>query len=144
MNPIEVQIRKVKDEAIIPTKATAGSSGLDLYCAVPEMVCKGNTTLIQTGIAVAIPEGYEGHVRSRSGYSKRGLVVANGIGTIDSDYRGELGVLIHNRSGYDRIIERGERIAQLVINEIPDVVLVEVDNLDDTLRGDGGFGSTGD
>ena len=140
---ITVKLRRLSDDAVVPTKATKGSSGYDLYITEDEMVLQGHTQLCKTGIAIELPMGYEGQVRSRSGLAKHGIVVANSPGTIDSDYRGEVGVLLYNQGDYDRIMYKGERIAQLVIQKIPNVTIEEVDNFSDTDRGSGGFGSSG-
>lgn len=104
----------------------------------------GERAIIPAGFRVAIPPGYEMQVRPRSGASfKKGLLIPNAPGTIDSDYRGEVGIIIANASGLTMKIEHGERIAQLVLAKVPDLAEMEVDSLDDTERGAGGFGSTG-
>lgn len=138
---MKIKVRKLNDSAIIPTQATTGSAGFDLYATETHVIWKGDTRLVPTGIALAIPQGYEGQVRSRSGLASRGVVVANSPGTIDSDYHSELGVLIHNQSKHSITISKGDRVAQLVINKIPVVEFVEVDEL--VCTGRGGFGSTG-
>lgn len=138
-----INFRKVISNAMVPTKATEGSAGFDLYLGEHEMVEQGHTQLCKTGIQLELPPGYEGQIRSRSGLAKDGLVVANSPGTIDSDYRGEVKVLIHNQGENDRILKPGERIAQLVIQKVPEVTFKEVFTFSETDRGSGGFGSTG-
>lgn len=134
------------DPLPLPSYATAGSAGLDLRAAVraPVTLEAGARVLIPTGFALALPPGHEGQVRARSGRALReGLAVLNGPGTIDADYRGELGVLLINHGQDPIVIERGQRIAQLVVAPIARVEPVEVAALDDTARGGGGFGHTG-
>ncbi len=130
----------------LPSYATAGAAGCDLRAAVGEPItlAPGGRALVPTGIAVAIPEGYEGQVRMRSGLAIRhGLSLLNGPGTIDSDYRGEIRVILANLGAESVTIERGERIAQLVIAPVARARLETVDELPATLRHTGGFGSTG-
>lgn len=130
----------------IPSYATTGSAGMDLRAAINEnIVIKPNTrALIVCGFSLAIPYPYEGQVRSRSGLAlKHGIMVFNTPGTIDSDYRGEVKVLLANFSNEDFTIERGMRIAQLVINKFERADLKITDSLDDTSRSIGGYGSTG-
>ncbi len=130
----------------LPKYATPGSAGMDVYAALEEdeYLMPGKTALIPTGIAIAVPEGYECQVRSRSGLAaKHGLFALNSPGTIDSDYRGEVKIIISNFGESRYIIKRGDRIAQLVINKVEKAEWVETDKLPDTDRGDGGFGSTG-
>lgn len=126
----------------LPAYGSARASGLDLSAAIPEsvVVTVGRPIKIPTGIAVQIPEGYEGHVRPRSGRTLRGLAVY--YGTIDSDYRGEISVIVSAIGGY-HVILPGERIAQLVIAPVVRLVPIQVAELEATGRGDGGFGSTG-
>jgi dUTP pyrophosphatase len=129
-----------------PVYATEGSAGLDLRAAVDGdiIIRPGDRYLIPTGVAIALPEGYEGQVRPRSGLAyKNGVTVLNTPGTVDSDYRGELKVLLINLGKNDFVVERGARIAQLVIEKCERVSLVSVDSLDETERSDGGYGSTG-
>jgi len=130
----------------LPHYQTAHAAGVDLYAAVEgEIVLDaGRWTLIPTGIAVAIPVGYEGQVRPRSGLAlKHGIGMLNGPGTIDADYRGEIGIILFNFSGKPFAINRGDRIAQLVFARIEKASLVTVDTLAETARGAGGFGHTG-
>ncbi len=130
----------------LPTYATAGAAGMDLLAAVSEdlVLAPGVRGVVPTGLAFAIPPGYEGQVRARSGRARReGLALVNAPGTIDEDYRGELQVLVINLGDAPITIRRGERVAQLVLCPIVRGALVEVDQLDETARGEGGFGSTG-
>ena len=130
----------------LPSYATEGSAGLDLRAAVEEPVILRpfQRALIPTGFIFEIPEGYEGQVRPRSGLAlKKGVTVLNSPGTIDSDYRGEVKVILINLGQEEVTIERGERIAQLVIAPVTRAQLVEVEEVSQTSRGAGGFGSTG-
>ena len=128
----------------LPSYASAGSAGLDLYAAAgPLSLAPGARTLVVTGLALALPEGFEGQIRPRSGLAlKYGVTVLNGPGTIDSDYRGEIGVLLVNLGESPFVVERGMRIAQLVIAPVGRARLVEGE-ISHTGRGASGFGSTG-
>ena len=142
-----VRTKKLCENAVLPKYGTEFAAGADLYaCMDAEAVtlAPGETKLIRTGIALEIPAGYAGFVFARSGLaSKRGLAPANKVGVIDSDYRGELMVALHNHSRIPQSVENGERIAQMVILPYLAVDFIESDTLDDTERGAGGFGSTG-
>ena len=142
-----VRTKKLCENAVLPKYGTEFAAGADLYaCMDAEAVtlAPGETKLIRTGIALEIPAGYAGFVFARSGLaSKRGLAPANKVGVIDSDYRGERMVALHNHSGDPQSVENGERIAQMVILPYLAVDFIESDTLDDTERGAGGFGSTG-
>ena len=142
-----VRTKKLCENAVLPKYGTEFAAGADLYaCMDAEAVtlAPGETKLMRTGIALEIPAGYAGFVFARSGLaSKRGLAPANKVGVIDSDYRGELMVALHNHSGIPQSVENGERIAQMVILPYLAVDFIESDTLDDTERGAGGFGSTG-
>ena len=142
----EIKFIKLDENATVPSYGTEFSAGADLY-ALPgqEIVLSPNeTTLVHTGIAMEIPEGFAGFVFARSGIAtKRGLAPANKVGVIDSDYRGEIMVALHNHSNSAQTIAEGERIAQLVIAPFLTVEYTETDALNDTVRGAGGFGSTG-
>ncbi|MCX8040296.1 MAG: dUTP diphosphatase [Planctomycetota bacterium] len=130
----------------LPAYASAGAAGLDLPAAVaqPLTIAPGARALVPTGFAIAIPEGFEGQVRPRSGLALRhGVTVLNAPGTIDSDYRGELQVLLVNLGDEPFVVARGLRIAQLVIAPLVRAILDEVEDLPATARGSGGFGSTG-
>src|SRR3989442_8812196 len=130
----------------LPARATAGSAGFDLHAALERelVLAPGDRALVPTGFAIAVPEGHEAQVRPRSGLAlKHGLVLPNAPGTIDADYRGELSVIVMN-AGRDPItLRRGDRIAQVVIAPVADARFVEVESLDETARGVGGFGHTG-
>ena len=141
-----LNFKKLNEFAYTPTRGSEGAAGYDLYAAVDEpIIIKPHTTVkIGTGIAVEIPKGNFGGIFARSGLAtKRGLAPANKVGVIDSDYRGEVIVALHNHGDSYQVIENGERIAQLVILPFVSVEFNEVENLDETERGDGGFGSTG-
>lgn len=132
----------------LPSKATPGAAGYDLHAALPPelplTLVPGDIALIPTGFAIALPDGWEAQVRPRSGLAlNHGITTLNAPGTIDSDYRGEIGVILINHGREAFTIGRGARIAQMVIAPVPETVLVETDDLDATDRGDGGFGSTG-
>lgn len=130
----------------IPHYQTEHSAGVDLYAAVETetVIDAGAWKLVPTGIAIAIPEGYEGQVRPRSGLAlKHGIGMLNAPGTIDADYRGEIGVILFNFSGKPFSVRRGDRIAQLVFAKLEKAKFVEVDALSETARGAGGFGHTG-
>jgi len=144
--PIEVLFTKLHSEAQAPQRGSALAAGWDLRSIEEQTVYKGKTTRIPTGLAVAIPAGFEGQVRARSSLGAKGMILPNGVGTIDADYRGEIQVLATwIGEGDSFTVEAGERIAQLVIAPIPSVEFIEVkpDELGDTKRGTGGFGSTG-
>jgi dUTP pyrophosphatase len=147
MTPIKLKIKKLAHCQALPVYATKGSAGLDLTAAIdqPLTLTPGERTRIPTGLIVEIPEGYEGQIRARSGLAyKAGLGLTNGIGTIDSDYRGEVMVLIINHGQEPHIFQPGERVAQLVIMAVPKVSLEVVEELNESEeRGEGGFGSTG-
>lgn len=143
---IELQRLAHAADLPLPTYATEGAAGMDVCAAVtePMILAAGKVVLVPTGICVAIPRGYEMQVRSRSGLAaKQGVFALNSPGTIDSDYRGEVKVILANFSAEDVIIERGLRIAQLVVARHENVQWDVVTSLDDTHRGEGGFGSTG-
>ncbi len=130
----------------LPEYQTPGSSGIDLRAAVEEPIIIGNgeRVMIPTGLKMEIPAGYEGQVRTRSGLAAtRGLVVLNSPGTLDADYRGEVKVILMNLGSEPLTINRGERVAQLVIAPVARVIISEVEDVDETIRGPGGFGSTG-
>ena len=139
-----MKIKRLNEKAQIPSRGSAAAAGYDLYWTDEVTVKAGETVLIGTGIAMEITENYFGGVFARSGLSvKEGLRPANCVAVIDADYRGELRVPLHNDSAVDRQITVGERIAQLVILPFLPVAFEEVNELSDTQRGQGGFGSTG-
>ena len=143
----DLRIRVVVDSGHGPPRyETPHSAGMDLRAHLPEgiVLAPGQRVLVPTGLRLQIPPGYEGQVRPRSGLAlKRGLTVLNAPGTIDADYRGEVGVILVNLSAEPQRIEPGERIAQLVIAPVTRASWEEVDELDESERGGGGFGSTG-
>ena len=143
---MKVNFKKLDERAKMPTYGSDYAAGADLYAAIDEPVTveAGETKLIPTGFAFEIPEGYAGFVSARSGLvSKRNLAPANKVGVIDSDYRGEIKVPLFNQSKETRVIESGERIAQIAIVPFVQAEFDECCELDDTSRGEGGFGSTG-
>jgi len=143
---MQIQIKKLREGAILPTRGSACAAGYDLYAYGEEdgyILTPHSVLKIPTGIAMAIPEGYFGAIFARSGFAtKRGLRPANCVGVIDSDYRGEIIVALRNDAGVNQQFNKGERIAQIVILPYLAVDFNEVDELDDTQRGTGGFGST--
>jgi dUTP pyrophosphatase len=149
LNPI-IPIRRLANNPDLPLPAyeTAGAAGMDLRAAVAEaepiVLRPGARAAVPTGLAFALPQGFEGQVRPRSGLAARyGVTQVNTPGTIDSDYRGEVKVILINLGQEDFTIRRGDRIAQLVIAPVTQAQWTEVESLDDTVRGEGGFGSTG-
>lgn len=144
--PIHVQIKKIDPNATIPTRGTCESAGADLYANInsPISILPQQTKMIGTGISMKIPDGFVGLIYPRSGISvKRDLAPANKVGVIDSDYRGEIMVALHNHGTTSKTINPNERIAQIVFTEYYVPIFNEVEELDDTERGEGGFGSTG-
>lgn len=142
----EVKIKKLNDRAVIPTYGSDFSAGCDLYAVIDgELEIEPNeTVMIHTYLSMEIPVGYAGLIYARSGLaSKKGLAPANKVGVVDADYRGEIMVALHNHSNSAQTISDGERIAQLVIAPFLKAAFVETDELSDTVRGAGGFGSTG-
>lgn len=142
---IPLKLKKLDAELPTPKYANPGDAGLDLYSAEDVVLEPGGRAMIATGIAIAIAPGYAGFVQPRSGLAaKQGFSIVNTPGLIDSGYRGEIKVIGLNTDKSNAIhIKRGDRVAQLVIQEVPFVELVEVDELDETTRSDGGFGSSG-
>ena len=142
---MKIKFKKLISDAICPTYGTEFSAGADLYSVNDDtVVAVGETALIHTGIAVEIPEGYVGLIFARSGLAtKKGLAPANKVGVIDADYRGELMVALYNQSNEERTVTKGERIAQMAIVPFLKAEYEEADELSDTVRGEGGFGSTG-
>ena len=143
--PVRLEIKRLTTDLPLPRYAHPGDAGLDLYAAEDALIAPGERILVPTGIAVAIPEGYAGFVQPRSGLAiKQGLSLVNTPGLIDSHYRGEIKVIAINLDPRVPItVVRGDKIAQLVIQPVARVELAEVDELDETMRGEGGFGSTG-
>lgn len=141
---MQIKIKKLIKEAVIPTQGSEYAAGYDLYSCINADILSNETVAISTGLAIEIPEGYFGAVFARSGLaSKEGLRPANCVGVVDSDYRGEIKVMIHNDSKSDRQIKKNERIAQLVILPYLKIEFQECEKLSDTQRGEGGFGSSG-
>ena len=141
-----VLVKKLRANAILPTYGSPDAAGADLYACLDNEVLiePGKTAFITTGLAMEIPKGYAGFIYARSGMAcKRDLAPANKVGVIDSDYRGEFIVALHNHGEIPRSVLHGERIAQLVIAPVLMPSFTETDCLSDTTRGDGGFGSTG-
>ena len=144
MNPIKV--KKLRPGAQLPTYGTAFSAGADLYACleVPVTIAPGETKKIPTGLSMEIPIGCAGLIYARSGLgTKQGLAPANKVGVVDSDYRGEFMVFLHNHSAETRTVSHGDRVAQLVVTPVYTPGFEETDELTDTARGAGGFGSTG-
>ena len=143
---VYVKYKLLTDTAMVPTKGSRFAAGFDLYADINEKIHiqPGECVELYSGIAFEIPDGYVGLVFSRSGISTRqGLCLANGVGVIDSDYRGNVGIPIRNHSAEEQVVMPHERIAQMMIIKNPDIVLYETTELTDTERGSGGFGSTG-
>ncbi len=141
---VKVNFKKLDEGAIVPTYGSASAAGADLYALDGAELQPGQTVLVHTGIALEIPEGYAGLIYARSGLaSKKGLAPANKVGVVDADYRGEIMVSLHNHSSQPQRVDGGERIAQLVITPFLRVDFEEAETLSDTVRGIGGFGSTG-
>jgi len=144
--PLVVQFARTHDDAKIPTRGSKSAAGWDLYALEGSLVDFRKSVKVRTGLHVAIPVGFEGQVRARSSLGAKGLILPHSIGTIDSDYRGELFVLMTwIGDGDSYTIKQGERIAQLLISPVPKVSFEEVglEELSETARGSGGFGSTG-
>ena len=141
---MEVRIKKVHPDAVIPVYKTSGAAGADLYAIADDMICSGDTVIVKTGLSVVIPDGYCGLVQGRSGLSVKDNYHVK-TGTIDSDYRGEIGVIMSNpcTSHMPLHIAKGDRIAQILFMPIKQAQFIEIDELDETERGSGGFGSTG-
>ena len=142
----KVRVKKLNPEAVLPRYGSSEAAGADLYACMggETLIPAGETVMIHTGLAMEIPKGYAGLIYARSGLaSKSGLAPANKVGVVDSDYRGEFMVALHNHSRVDAIVSDKERIAQLVITPVLTVDFEEAADLDDTERGAGGFGSTG-
>ncbi len=142
-----VKVKKVREDAMIPKYATDSAAGMDLHACLDSAEVKivpSETVLISTGISMEIPEGYVGLIYARSGLaSKAGLAPANKVGVVDSDYRGEIMVALHNHSAKTTVVKKGERIAQFIITPYFHAELEEVEELNNTERGNNGFGSTG-
>lgn len=143
---MKISFQKLHENATLPAYQTEHAAGMDLSACIDEPIVlePHGRAVIPTGIAIALPPGYEAQIRGRSGMAaKHGVMPANGVGTIDADYRGEVGVILLNTSNEPFVVEPGMRVAQMVIARYETAELVEVDELDETDRGVGGFGSTG-
>ena len=142
----KVAVKKLRPGAKMPTFGSREAAGADLYACLEEPVTiePGKTVFLHTGLSMALPKGYVGLVYARSGLAcKQGLAPANKVGVIDSDYRGEFMIALHNHGTEARVVEHGDRIAQLVVTPVIQPDYYEADTLDETSRGTGGFGSTG-
>lgn len=142
----QIRVKKLKDTAKLPTYGTPFAAGADLYACLdaPVTLAPGSSAFIPTGIALEVPEGCAGLIYARSGMAcKRGLAPANKVGVVDSDYRGEITVVLHNHGQTDQTVCDGERIAQFIITPVLTPSYLEAEELSDTLRSSGGFGSTG-
>lgn len=142
----QIKVKKLRETAILPTYGSGGAAGADLYACLDRdvTIAPGETAFIPTGLSMMIPVGTAGLIYARSGMAcKRGLAPANKVGVIDSDYRGEFIVVLHNHGGEPQTVSHGERIAQLVITPVFTPGFTEVEDLSVTERGSGGFGSTG-
>lgn len=141
-----IRVKKLKPNAILPTYGSAEAAGADLYACLEETVViqPGESAFIPTGLSMELPKGYAGLIYARSGLAcKRGLAPANKVGVVDSDYRGEFIVVLHNHGAVSQEVSHGERVAQLVITPVFTPGFTQVDELNDTARSAGGFGSTG-
>lgn len=141
-----IRVKQLRENAILPTYGSAEAAGADLYaCLDTEVVIEpGKSVFIPTGLSMEIPRGYAGLIYARSGLAcKRGLAPANKVGVVDSDYRGEFMVVLHNHGNESQTVTNGERIAQLVVTPVITPAFVECDDLSETERAGGGFGSTG-
>lgn len=142
----KVAVKKLREGAILPTFGSNEAAGADLYACLEQdvTIAPGETVFVPTGLAMELPRGYAGLIYARSGLAcKRGLAPANKVGVVDSDYRGEFIVALHNHGSQPQTISHGERIAQLVMTPVLIPEYIEVKTLSDTQRGTGGFGSTG-
>jgi len=144
MEEVIVKIKKINEEVQTPIYQTNGSAAFDLHSIEEKIIPPNNRTLVRTGLKIELPQGYELQIRPRSGLAlKHGITVLNSPGTVDSDYRGEIGIILFNTTNNEFIVKKGDRIAQAVVNkvEIPKIIVVE--KLNSTERGEKGFGSTG-
>lgn len=141
---MNLKIRRVHTEAKLPIQAHLGDAGMDLFSIEEKIIKAGEVELIGTGIQIELPKGTEAQIRPRSGLAlKNSITVLNSPGTIDEGYRGEIGVILINHGKLDFVVEKHMRIAQMVINLVPNIEVIEVNELTDTSRSTGGFGSTG-
>ena len=141
---MELKVKKIHEDAKIPAYAHEGDSGMDLYSVEDTVLQSGETKLVKTGLQIAVPKGFEAQVRPKSGLAaKFGVTVLNTPGTVDSGYRGEVMVILINHGKEEYKVEKGKKIAQMVIAKVEEAKIEVVEDLDDTTRKDGGFGSTG-
>lgn len=141
---MKIAVKKLHTDAVLPSLGSEYAAGADLYSVEEMTIAVGETKLVHTGLAMEIPVGYGGFIFARSGLvTKRGLAPANKVGVIDADYRGEIMVALHNHGSADQTIEKGERVAQLVVMPFLAAEYFESETLSDTARGEGGFGSSG-
>lgn len=141
---MKVAVKKLSSDAVLPSLGSAYAAGADLYSIEELTLVPGETKLVHTGLAMEIPVGYGGFIFARSGLAtKKGLAPANKVGVVDADYRGEIMVALHNHGTQPQTVEKGERVAQMVIMPFLAAEYFEAEELSDTARGDGGFGSSG-
>lgn len=143
---MEIQLKRLHDGAVLPAYQTEQSAGMDVAACIdePMIIAPHGRAIIPTGFAIALPAGYEAQIRGRSGMAaKFGIMPANGVGTIDADYRGEVGVILLNTTDEPFTVEPGMRVAQMVVAKYEHAMWSEVEELDTTDRGTGGYGSTG-
>ncbi len=143
MSEVKVLVKKLSKDIILPSKATKGSAFYDVCAEVNISLKCSLVTPVPTGLAFDVPSGYEMEIRPRSGLSLHKIILANSPGTLDSDYRGELKILLLNLGNKDYLIRKGDRVAQIGVRPISEIIFLEVDKLSKTIRGSGGFGSTG-
>lgn len=141
---MKVAVKKLSSDAVLPSLGSAYAAGADLYSIEELTLAPGETKLVHTGLAMEIPVGYGGFIFARSGLAtKKGLAPANKVGVVDADYRGEIMVALHNHGTQPQTVEKGERVAQMVLMPFLAAEYFEAEELSDTARGDGGFGSSG-
>ena len=143
---MDVTIKVLHERALLPQYQTTGSAAADIFACLeaPITLAPGERSVVPTGFAMQLPPGYEAQIRARSGLSsKHGITLANGVGTIDADYRGEVGAILINLGQEPFVIEHGMRVAQLVVSRVDQVSWLHATRLDETERGEGGYGSTG-
>ncbi len=141
---LKIKIKKIKESAILPHYAHKGDAGVDIYSIENYVLRPGQRILVSTGLSMAIPKGYEGQIRPKSGLAlKHGITTCNSPGTIDSGYRGEIRVIVINHGSEEFKIEKETKIAQMIFNKVEEAEFEEVEELENTRRGNEGFGSTG-
>ena len=143
---VDLRMARLDERAVLPVRATHASAGMDLHALERTEVTRGEATLVRTGLAMSLPTGWEAQIRCRSSLGRKGVIMPNGLGTIDADYRGELMVMMTwIGEGPSYVLEAGERVAQLLVAPVPEVNVVacSFEDLGETERGEGGFGSSG-